>query len=106
MCAPGHLLIIATGVAGVSWNTWALVLYISIFATAVPYLLNAYAISRVSPAAVAVFIYLQPLIGFFLAAMFLDEMLDVRFVIATALVFIGVFLVTRRRSIRVVPSPG
>lgn len=95
-----------TGVARVSWNTWALVLYISIFATAVPYLLNAYAISRVSPAAVAVFIYLQPLIGFFLAAVFLDEALDIRFVIATTLVFIGVFFVTRRREPSNLPAPA
>jgi len=95
-----------TGITGISWNSWALVLYISIFATAVPYLLNAYAISHVSPAAVAIFIYLQPLIGFFLAAVFLDEMLDVRFVIATVLVFIGVFLVTRRRSPSNLPAPA
>ncbi|PYS92186.1 MAG: hypothetical protein DMF62_01155 [Acidobacteria bacterium] len=95
-----------TGITGISWNSWALILYISIFATAVPYLLNAYAISHVSPAAVAIFIYLQPLIGFFLAAVFLDEMLDVRFVIATVLVFIGVFLVTRRRSPSNLPAPA
>ena len=96
----------ATDTAGVSWNTWALVLHISIFATAVPYLLNAYAIARVSPAAVAVFIYLQPLIGFILAAIFLDEILDVRFVIAAALVFMGVFLVTRRRDPSNLPAPA
>ena len=96
----------ATDAAGVSWNTWALVLHISIFATAVPYLLNAYAIARVSPAAVAVFIYLQPLIGFILAAIFLDEILDVRFVIAAALVFMGVFLVTRRRDPSNLPAPA
>lgn len=107
ICVPMAIFSLSrTGIAGISWNTWALIFYISIFATAVPYLLNAYAISRVSPAAVAVFIYLQPLIGFILAAVFLDEMLDARFVIATALVFIGVFLVTRRRSPSSVPAPA
>ncbi|MFL6467998.1 MAG: DMT family transporter [Pyrinomonadaceae bacterium] len=81
-----------------------LVVYISIFATAVPYLLNAYAITRVSPAIVAVFIYLQPLIGFILAAVFLNETLDIRFVFAAMLVFAGVFLVTRSRTADVLPA--
>jgi drug/metabolite transporter (DMT)-like permease len=85
-------------VASVSTGTWFVVVYISIFATAVPYLLNAYAIKRVSPSFVAVFIYLQPIIGFILAAAFLNEHIDVRFLIATVGIFAGVFLVTRNRS--------
>jgi drug/metabolite transporter (DMT)-like permease len=82
----------------VSNSTWLLILYISIFATAIPYLLNAYAISRVSPAAVAVFIYLQPLIGFILAAVFLDEEFGFRFILSTALIFAGVYFVSKRPS--------
>lgn len=77
---------------------WAAVLYIAIFATAVPYLLNAYAISRVSPTVVAVFVYLQPLIGFVLAASVLNENIDLRFAISAVAIFAGVFLVTRTRS--------
>jgi drug/metabolite transporter (DMT)-like permease len=82
----------------VSVRTWLVVIYISIFATAVPYLLNAYAISRVSPSAVAVFIYLQPIIGFILAAAFLNEQIDFRFLISTMCIFAGVFLVTRTQN--------
>ena len=78
--------------------TWLVVIYISIFATAVPYLLNAYAIRRVSPSFVAVFIYLQPIIGFILAAAFLNEHIDVRFLISTVCIFAGVFLVTRSQN--------
>ncbi|HEX6126983.1 MAG TPA: DMT family transporter [Pyrinomonadaceae bacterium] len=80
----------------VDTSIWALVLYISVGATAAPYLLNAWALARVSPATVAVFIYLQPLIGFALAVIFLGEALDFRFIIAALLVFAGVFLTTRK----------
>ena len=88
----------AVNVRAVSSNTWWLVVYISICATAFPYLLNAYAIARVSPAVVAVFIYLQPLIGFILAMLFLGEAFGVKFFISTAFIFAGVFLVSRNRS--------
>jgi drug/metabolite transporter (DMT)-like permease len=47
---------------------------------------------------VAVYIYLQPLIGFFAAIVFLDEKLDFKVLIAAALIFAGVFLVTKRRE--------
>jgi drug/metabolite transporter (DMT)-like permease len=85
-------------IGSISAGTWLLVVYISIFATAVPYLLNAYAIRRVSPSVVAVFIYLQPMIGFILAVAFLNEQIDFRFLIATMSIFAGVFLVTRSRN--------
>ena len=75
---------------------WLLCIYIGVFATAVPYFLNAWALSRVNPSTVAVFVYLQPLIGFVLAVIFLGEKIDFRFIIAALLVFSGVFLTTRR----------
>lgn len=76
--------------------TWLLIMHIAIFATAVPYLLNAWAITRVNPSTVAVFIYLQPLIGFLFAVIFLGEQIDFKFIMAAALIFAGVFLVTRK----------
>jgi drug/metabolite transporter (DMT)-like permease len=76
-----------------------LILYIAVGATASPDLLNAWAIARVNPSTVAVFIYLQPLIGFLLAVIFLGEHLDLKFAFASALIFIGVFFATRRRAV-------
>jgi drug/metabolite transporter (DMT)-like permease len=81
----------------VSLTVWLLILYIGLGATASPYLLNAWALARVNPSTVAVYIYLQPLIGFLLAVIFLGERIDLKFVLAAAFVFAGVFLVTRRR---------
>jgi drug/metabolite transporter (DMT)-like permease len=84
----------------VSPVVWALILYIAIAATAAPYLLNAWALARVNPSTVAVYIYLQPLIGFLLAVIFLGESIDVKFVVAATLVFLGVFLATWRRRMQ------
>jgi drug/metabolite transporter (DMT)-like permease len=85
-------------VAAVPGTIWLLIVYIAVFATAAPYLLNAWAIARVSPTTVAVFIYLQPLIGFVMAVIFLGEKIDFRFIIAALLVFAGVFMTTRKRN--------
>lgn len=75
---------------------WQMVLYISIVATALPYLLNAWALARVDPSTVAVFVYLQPLIGFLLAVIFLGEHVDFLFVLSSLMIFGGVYLVTRK----------
>lgn len=75
---------------------WLIVAHIAIGATAAPYLLNAYALKHVNPSTVAVFVYLQPLIGFILAVIFLGEKIDFLFGLASGLIFAGVFLVTRK----------
>ncbi len=99
ICVPlGLVSFSSIDVAAVPTTVWLLLVYLAIFATAAPYLLNAYAISRVSPIIVAVFIYLQPLIGFVLAVIFLNEVIDGRFIIAATLVFAGVFLTTRKQA--------
>jgi drug/metabolite transporter (DMT)-like permease len=97
VCVPlGMCSLSAIDISNVTPGIWLLVLYIGIGATASPYLLNAWAIARVDPSTVAVFIYLQPLIGFLLAVAFLGEQVDFKFIVAAALVFAGVFLVTRK----------
>jgi len=99
ICVPiGFVSLSSIDVSTVSMNIWLLVAYIAVFATAAPYLLNAWALARVSPATVAVFVYLQPLIGFILAVIFLGENIDFRFIIAALLVFAGVFMTTRNRN--------
>lgn len=98
ICVPiGAYSMSNIGIESVSVTVWLLILYIGIGATASPYLLNAWALARVNPSTVAVYIYLQPLIGFLLAVIFLGERIDLKFILAAALVFAGVFLVTRRR---------
>ena len=101
ICVPlGLFTLSGTDVASIGASIWLLILYIAVVATAGPYLLNAYALAKVSPSVVAVYIYLQPVIGFILAVMFLGEVLDAKFAIAAVFVFAGVYLTTRRRSDR------
>jgi drug/metabolite transporter (DMT)-like permease len=97
ICVPlGVWSLSSIDTANVDAFVWLLVLHIAIVATAAPYLLNAWAIARVNPSTVAVFIYLQPLIGFLLAVAFLGERIEATFLIAAILIFAGVFLASRK----------
>jgi drug/metabolite transporter (DMT)-like permease len=53
-------------------------------------------LQKVDPSTVAVYVYLQPLIGFSLAVLFLGESLTLVFAIAAVMIFAGVFMVTRK----------
>ena len=82
----------------VSAFSWLMILCLMIFPTILAYFWNAWALSKVEPSVVVVYVYLQPLIGFFSAVIFLGETLSFRPVISAMLIFIGVFLVTRQKS--------
>lgn len=84
----------------VSWFSWLMILCLMIFPTILAYFWNTWALSKVEPSVVVVYVYLQPLIGFFSAVIFLGEKLSFRPVISAMLIFIGVFLVTRQKSAR------
>jgi drug/metabolite transporter (DMT)-like permease len=82
----------------VSATAWTAVAAIVIFPTILAYFWNAWALARVEPSIVAVYVYLQPLIGTFLALFLLKEDWNYRIFPAMILIFIGVFLVTRDRK--------
>lgn len=95
-CVPlGIYSLAQIDVYAVKGSTWGLVLYAGIVATLLPYLFNAWALARVNPSTVAVFVYLQPLIGFILAVFLLGEPLGFMVIIAGILIFTGVFLATK-----------
>ncbi len=81
----------------ISVRVWLAILYIIILPTAGAYYLNSWALARVPPSTVAVYIYLQPLIAFVVAPLILGESLSFHAVIASLLIFAGVLVVTRRR---------
>ena len=89
-----------TSFADVHFSFWLATLYILLVPTVLAYYLNAWALSRVPPSTVAVYIYLQPLIAFALAPIMLGESLGLRAVIASLLIFAGVLIVTRRSSVK------
>jgi len=97
ICVPiGAISMSAVDVAAVAPWIWLLTLHIALVATAAPYLLNAWALAKVDASTVAVFVYLQPLIGFLLAVAFLGEVVDAVFIASCVLIFAGVFMVTRK----------
>jgi drug/metabolite transporter (DMT)-like permease len=77
-------------------SVWLAVLYIILVPTVGAYYLNAWALARVAPSTVAVYIYLQPLIAFMLAPWILHESWNSRTWVAAGLIFMGVALVTWR----------
>ena len=85
-----------TNLHDVSFGIWLVLLYTVLVQTVGAYYLNAWALERVAPSTVAVYIYLQPLFAFATAPLFLgaDEQLGLRHVLATALIFAGVGVVT------------
>jgi len=88
--------------ASVSATVWLAVAYIVVVPTVGAYYLNAWALGRVTPSTVAVYIYLQPLIAFSLAPLLLGENLNWRTIVAAALIFAGVLVVTRRGRSRAI----
>ena len=81
----------------ISLGVWLAIAYVIVLPTAGAYFLNAWALARVPPSTVAVYIYLQPLIAFVLAPIVLGEAIGPRAIISSLLIFAGVLVVTRRR---------
>jgi drug/metabolite transporter (DMT)-like permease len=94
--APGVISLAQIDVRTVPAVVWIEVAYIILIPTAITYYLNAWALARVPPSTVAVYIYVQPLIAFVVAPIILGEALGWRAIVSTLLIFAGVYLVTRR----------
>jgi drug/metabolite transporter (DMT)-like permease len=87
--------------AELGWRIWLSIIYIVLVPTVGAYYLNAWALGRVTPTVVAVYVYLQPVIGLALAPLVLGESLNARVWVASLLIFTGVGIVTIRRRSRV-----
>ncbi len=81
-------------------GTWGLVALVVLVATVFTYLANAWALKHAPPSIVAIYIYLQPIAATALAVWILDEAITPRVIVAAALVFAGIFLVTRATTAR------
>jgi len=80
--------------ASVSASAWINMIYVVLVPTVGAYYLNAWALTRVAPSIVAIYIYLQPLLAFGLAPLVLGESWNSRTLVACALIFAGVAVVT------------
>ena len=80
--------------AELPWYAVWRMIYVVIGTTFMTYLLNIYALKTLSPTVVGSFIYLQPIITIIFALLTANDTLDSIKIIACALVFIGVYLVS------------
>lgn len=104
--------LVAVPIAAYTWSTEGLravspglflaVVFIILVPTVGAYYLNSWAITRVPPSVVAIYIYLQPLMAFGLAPLVLGESWNSRTLVACALIFAGVAVVTIRSRSRAV----
>ncbi|MDH3323123.1 MAG: DMT family transporter [Flavobacteriaceae bacterium] len=70
--------------------------FVVIFTTVLTYMFNLFAIRKLKPTTLSIFIYLQPVIASVYALIVGSDHIDALKIIATILIFIGVFLVTRK----------
>lgn len=85
----------------VHWQTMPINIYLKagfvvLFTTCVTYLFNLFALSKLKPTTVSVFIYLQPVIATIYALFVGSDQLNIIKLLATLLIFVGVFLVTKQ----------
>ncbi len=100
----GLIMVIPFGISEfsmVDWNSMPLpILYrvgfIILFTSFMTYMFNLFAIKELKPTTLSIFIYLQPVIATSYALFVGSDSLNVIKVAATVLIFIGVYLVTRK----------
>ncbi|WP_439132366.1 DMT family transporter [Polaribacter sp.] len=72
--------------------------FVVVFTTCITYLFNLYGLSKLKPTTVSVFIYLQPVIASGFALMVGSDSLNPIKIIATLIIFLGVYLVTDQQK--------
>jgi drug/metabolite transporter (DMT)-like permease len=75
---------------------WLLIAYVVLFASIGSYTLNNYALKRVNPSIVAIYIFIQPIISAVTGFYLLGEPFNIQMALATAITFVGVFLATAK----------
>ncbi len=78
--------------------TYVALAYIIVFTTCLTYLLNAFALKKVSPNIVGYYIYLQPIIATTIAIIFRGDTLTIPTIVFSCLIFLGVYLVSMKRK--------
>jgi drug/metabolite transporter (DMT)-like permease len=70
--------------------------FVVLFTTCVTYVFNLFALTKLKPTTVSVFIYLQPVIASIYALIVGSDSLNIIKISATLLIFFGVYLVTKQ----------
>lgn len=90
-----------------SWNfpseIWFGIGYVIIAITFLTFLLNMFAIKRVSPNVATSYIFLQPFLSAILSYLFHGKLMDFWSIVASLLIFLGVYFVSFRKRQSVLP---
>ncbi len=76
-----------------------IMVFVVVGTTYLTYLLNVFALRQLKPSTVGAFIYLQPLLAAIVAIILGTDILTTTLVVGAVLIFIGVYLSTRRKSV-------
>ena len=82
----------------ITLKSWLGIGFVLVFATYLGYLLISSGLKQLSPTIVSVYTYIGPIVAAFLAIMVGQDMLNTKVIIATILIFTGVFVVSWSKS--------
>lgn len=83
-----------------SWSSRSIfaALYLSIFGSVIAFFCYNYALKHVTAVQVSILSYINTIIAVFLGWLLLDEIITIDFIIATALIILGVFIVNYKKK--------
>lgn len=81
-------------------TTWLQILYVILLTTYMAYRLNGFALSKVSPTIVSIYLYLQPVIASILSILLGIELLDWNKSVAAMLIVTGIAFVSLKRPFK------
>ena len=89
--------------SNIDMNTWSLrsisaVVYLAVFGSVLAFFCYYYALKRVSAVQVSILNYVNTIIAVFLGWLLLDEVITFDFIIATALIILGVFIINYKKK--------
>lgn len=77
---------------------YEVLLYIGVAATVVTFTLNAWALKRINPSLIGIYIYMQPVVASVIAIVTRAEVITATKVVVAGLVFVGVYLVGKKEK--------
>ena len=102
---PGALILFPIGLPDLiesSWDfpleIWISILYVVVAITFLTFLLNMFAISKVSPNVATSYIFLQPFMSAILSYFIDDHIIDFYSILASTLIFTGVYYISFKKA--------
>ncbi len=90
--------VVHTNFSIIPLNIWFSIMYVVIFTTIFAYFLNNYSLQKISPSANSSYMYLQPILASLVAIFAGKDKLTTTEVVASLLIFTGVFFVNKKHE--------